>query len=30
MHMCLHLDNDVTSWESNNPSGFVTRIFFGF
>jgi len=30
MHICLHLENDVTSGESNNPSDFVTRSFFGF
>jgi len=27
MHICLHLDNDVIPWESNNPSDFVTRSF---
>jgi len=27
MHICLHLDNDVISWESNNPSDFVTQSF---
>jgi len=27
MHIRLHLDNDVISWESNNPSDFVTQIF---
>jgi len=30
MHICLHLNNDVISWESNNPSDFVTQSFFGF
>jgi len=30
MHISLHLDNDVISWESNNPSDFVTQTFFGF
>jgi len=30
MHICLQLDNDVISWESNNPSDFVTQSFFGF
>ena len=25
MHICLHLGNDVISWESNNPSDFVTQ-----
>jgi len=30
MHICLHLDYDVISWESNNPSDFVTQSFFGF
>jgi len=30
MHICLHLDNDIISWESNNQSGFVTQSFFGF
>jgi len=27
MHISLHLDNDVTSWESNHPSDLVTRSF---
>ena len=27
MHICLHLDNDVTSRESNHPSDLVTRSF---
>jgi len=27
MHICFHLNNDVTSGESNNPSDFVTRSF---
>jgi len=30
MHICLHSDNDVIYWESNNPSDFVTQNFFGF
>jgi len=30
MHICIYLDNDVTSWASNHPSDFVTRSFFGF
>jgi len=30
MHICLHLDNDVISWESNYSSDFVTWSFFGF
>jgi len=30
MHICIHLDNDVTSGESNHPSDWVTRSFFGF
>jgi len=30
MHICLHLDDDAMSWESNNPSDFVTPNFFGF
>jgi len=30
MHVRLHLDNDVTSRESNHPSDLVTRSFFGF
>jgi len=29
MHICLHLDDDVISWESNNPSDFVTQSFLG-
>jgi len=28
MHICIRLDNDVTSWESNHPSDFLTRRFF--
>jgi len=24
---CLHLDNDVISWESNNPPDFVAQSF---
>jgi len=28
MHICLQLDTDVISWESNNPLDFVTRSFF--
>jgi len=28
MHICLHLDNDVIPWESNNPTDFVTQKFF--
>jgi len=27
IHICLHLDNDGISWESNNPSDFVTQRF---
>jgi len=30
MHICLYLDNDVISWESNNPSDFVTQSVFYF
>jgi len=30
MHICLHLNIDVLSWESNNPSDFVTQSFYGF
>jgi len=30
MHIYLHLDDDVISWKSNNPSDFVTQSFFGF
>ena len=30
MHISMHVDNDVTSGESNNPSDLVTRSFFGF
>jgi len=26
MHIGLHLDNDVISWESNNASDFVTFL----
>jgi len=25
---CLHLDDDVISWESNNPSDFMAQSFF--
>jgi len=28
MHICLHLDDDVIPWESNNPSDFVDQSFF--
>jgi len=27
MHICIHLDNDVSSGESNYPSDLVTRRF---
>jgi len=27
MHICMHLDNDVSSCESNHPSDLVTRSF---
>ena len=27
MHICLHLDDDVISWGSNNPSDFVAQSF---
>jgi len=30
MHICLHLEDDVTSWESNNSSDFVAQSCFGF
>jgi len=30
MHICLRLDNNVISWEANDPSEFVTQSFFGF
>jgi len=30
MHICIHLDNDVTSGKSNHPSDLVTRSFFEF
>jgi len=30
VHICLHLDDDVIPWESNNPSDFVVQSFFGF
>jgi len=29
MHICIHLDNDVTSGKSNHPSDLVTRSFLG-
>jgi len=28
MHICLHLHDDVISWESNNSSDFVAQSFF--
>jgi len=28
MHICLHLDNDVIPWESNNRADFVPQSFF--
>jgi len=28
VHICLHLDNDVTSGESNHQSDLMTRSFF--
>jgi len=30
MHICLRLDDDVISWESNIPSDFVALCFFEF
>ena len=27
MHISIHLDNDVTSGESNHPSDLVTQVF---
>jgi len=30
MHICIHLENDVTSRESHHPSELVTRSVFGF
>jgi len=27
MHISLHLNDDIISWESNNPSDFVTQRF---
>jgi len=30
VHICLHLDNDVTSGESNHQSDLMTRSFFFF
>ena len=30
MHISIHLNNDVTSGESNHPSDLVNRSFFGF
>jgi len=30
MHICLHLDDDVIPWESNNPSDIVVQSLFGF
>jgi len=30
MHICLHLDDDVILWESNNRADFVAQSFFGF
>jgi len=28
MHICLHSDNDVIYWESNNPRRFCDSKFF--
>jgi len=30
MHICLHFDDDVISWESNNQADVVAQCFFGF
>ena len=27
MHICLHLDDDVIPWESNNRADFVAQLF---
>jgi len=29
MHICLHLDDVIIPWESNNRDDFVDQIFFG-
>jgi len=29
MHICLHLDDGVIPWESNNQPVFVIQSFFG-
>ena len=28
MHICLHLDDDVIPWKSNNRADFVAQIVF--
>jgi len=30
IHICLHLDDDVIPWESNNRADFVAQSFIGF
>jgi len=30
MHICLHLDDVITPWESNNRADLVAQCFFGF
>jgi len=29
MHICLHLDDVIISWESTNQADFVTQRFIG-
>jgi len=30
MHICLHLDDVIISWESNYRADFVVQSFFEF
>jgi len=30
MHICLHLDDVITPWESTNRAEFVAQSFIGF
>jgi len=30
VHICLHLDDFISPWESNNRADFVAQSFFGF
>jgi len=30
MHICLHLDDIITPWDTTNRAEFVVQSFFGF